>query len=610
LLGVARCIKYSAHFGPNADGDEGIALIEEGLAAPGVPPPTEGLARMLLGQALLRRGLTSFQAPEILMTVIAHGAPPGTLADVDGAVGHLRTVAATTAFPQMAAGAAKMVRMGEALRSLVTTFGTPSLGVQMDVLARSLATFQELEREGLRFQGMPDVSVFDTEWTARMDPTDFPVAVFRDAEPQERRPPRERPPVTADVDALRVGIGELFGGVDDVFSAAASLLDVPEPPTWIDDFVTAATTVVHSAQPPTGIDHFLLAVALYLRGRRDDGGWDPADGVLAGDAHAAVDSLLAAARDLADSAPDRLPVLVRLAAELPDSALEDLGAALGDFAVMLRAAGVEAIYLPEPAASLRWNVSVERFEPSETRCDADQAVTIIGDGAQPVGGTGAFPGQPGVDDDVAVSYVSSLSQLRTLSKRTIRPVGQDPVFVANPRGDRVSAAMETMLLRRNFYPRSAGFGGLLEAADGPGSSEEVRSRLDASLLFLACGVTEKGVLELAGSTELDLAGLEVTPGGLAFLPPDHFQPLADLLLKAGFTGVVGWRSPVPEAVAAAAAYVIHAELADGVAPAQAVRVARRWLAAPDASQLPALLASSVEQSVGSEARAAIVYWGR
>jgi hypothetical protein len=180
-----------------------------------------------------------------------------------------------------------------------------------------------------------------------------------------------------------------------------------------------------------------------------------------------------------------------------------------------------------------------------------------------------------------------------------------------------------MLLRRSFYPGSVGLGRLVEDCDGAGTTDELRAHLDASILHLDCGVTAGGALELAGPAELDLAEFDlaefgpaeaaVRRGGLVILPPDHFLPLADILLGAGFTGVIGWRRPVPEVVAAVAAFVLHAELADRVRPpAEAVRAVHRWFQHPDKEMLPQLLAGYADRlgDASADDWMSLVYRGR
>ncbi|GAA3294952.1 MULTISPECIES: hypothetical protein [Dactylosporangium] len=170
----------------------------------------------------------------------------------------------------------------------------------------------------------------------------------------------------------------------------------------------------------------------------------------------------------------------------------------------------------------------------------------------------------------------------------------DAVFVADPRGERglewVSG--ETVLLRRLLYPRSIGLGNAVEYVDGTGTADEVRAHLGASMLFLGCGVSPPAVLRLAGPTELDLTGVAgAACGGLAILPPlaTGFPAVSDALLAAGFSGVVGWRRPVPAPVATAMLFLLHLRLVDGgLPPPVAVRAVRVHLRGADARPAPVL----------------------
>ncbi|MEY9861173.1 hypothetical protein ABH935_006813 [Catenulispora sp. GAS73] len=651
-------------------------LEETLAAGPGaLPAASVGFARATLGEAYLRRAVQIMQSPDALMAAISRGTPSGTIADMERAIENLREVTTVTTVPQLSQTAAKMLRMAETMHRIFTAFGSPNLSTQLDVMMGSMAEMQELVRE-FETDGfgvgshITNASFLHTEWTQHADPTDFPSAMFREPEsdaggnsvregvreqqgagskrpesgrpdaqqpeskqpeskqpeskqPESRLPEsgapeppeqRERPERTrfsVDADAMRADLRTLIGvgsAGDDVFAVAADLLSAAEPPAWVDEFVASAAGIVHSVEAPSGADHFLLAVALHLRSRRDgdDDGWGKDSGAATdGDAQAAVASLLAAAETVADEDPDAIPALVHLAELSPDGTLKVIGSRLGGLTALLQSVGAEAVDLPGPADSRRWNAAESRFEPAGEPGTARTLVVVDGGSPQ--------ESQPSASaDDVTVSYVASLSQLRTLSQRKVRPVAEEPVFVANPRGDRMPTAVETMLLRRSFYPHSVGLGGLIEAADGAGTAAQVRSRLEASVLHLACGVTEAGTLELADSSELDLSDVRVERGGLAILPPDHFQPLADILLTAGFTGVVGWRRPVPEDFAAVAYFLLHTELADvGRAPAAAVRAVRRQLREPDLAALPPLLASRFETTdAAGDDWTALVYRGR
>jgi hypothetical protein len=188
-------------------------------------------------------------------------------------------------------------------------------------------------------------------------------------------------------------------------------------------------------------------------------------------------------------------------------------------------------------------------------------------------------------EDVVISHVGSGSELVRLARRPVRPVGEEPVFVVNPTGDRDPETADMLVVRRLFYPRSVCLGRATEPVDGAGTREEVLARLpDASLVHLACGVTPAG-FQLAGGDRLDAATLRALPtanrGGLAIIAESTrgaFAALSGPLLDAGFSGVIGWLRPVDPRFAALALFMVHDMLVDQrFAPAYAVSAAQRWM---------------------------------
>lgn len=606
-LGMLRGLRYIAHDGTAADSDEGIRLLEETLKSADLQATTAVLASIILGQIYVRRAAIQFQAPNFLFAAMRTGAPEVAI-DLDRAV-HCFTVGVDTAsLPELVNTAQTMLGLADAMRTMVNSMGAPSLGTQLDAMMQALASMQRLQRSGLQIK-LPDAGaqLFDVEWATHIASVHRPVALVQgevpEQAPAENREPPERPTPTLDLDVMRQDMGRLLRVDGNVYATAVDLLRAEQPPREVDDFVALATVIVHEAGPATSLDHFLLSAALYLRSIRDKGGWVEPDDSVGGDLEAATESLLTAAKKMPEEDPDGIPPAVYLATLLPAGTLTGLGAQLSGLTATMRTVGAEALYFPEPAASLRWDATKSCFESADVKSGA-QNLIIVGDEAPPAA--------VGTIDDLIVSYVTSLSQLSELSHRPRRPVTEEPVFIANPRGDREFAANETKLLRQAFYPHSTGLGSLLESADAAGTADEVRAHLGASLLHLNCGVTATGSLELAHRTELDLTTTVVTRGGLAILPPDHFQPLADILVTVGYTGVIAWQRPVSQAIAAAASYLLHAALADGgLTPAQAVREVRRWLRHPDLDMLPSLLAEQFDSDAeaGSDNWRRLVYRG-
>jgi hypothetical protein len=194
------------------------------------------------------------------------------------------------------------------------------------------------------------------------------------------------------------------------------------------------------------------------------------------------------------------------------------------------------------------------------------------------------------------------------------------VFVAAPRGNREHAEIDAMLLRRTFFPHAVGLGRAVEHIDGPGTPDEVRARLSASLLHLGCGVNASGGLELAGSAVLApqeiAAGPPAATGGLAVLPPtaSGATELTDALLESRFTGVISFREPVPARVAGLVYFLLYTFLVDqGCDAATAVAAVHRWLADPQRKPLehaPAWLQDVAESDLDDPAcRNTLIYHG-
>jgi len=212
--------------------------------------------------------------------------------------------------------------------------------------------------------------------------------------------------------------------------------------------------------------------------------------------------------------------------------------------------------------------------------------------------------------DLTMSYVASGRQVIELAGRRQLPATRTPVFVANPRGDREWASVEAMELRRMFHPRSVGLGRVVEQSDGVGTPAELLAwlpgpdgpgagllQLDCGLVDVPAGVGSAPALELGTAEEpAELTAESIrqhgrrrpvgSPGGVAVLPaaadPGAAIRLADTLLAAGLTGVIGWSWPVPRPVAALMLVVLHSKLIDERLPAaEAVTAVRRWMLDPD-----------------------------
>ncbi|MFI1195443.1 CHAT domain-containing protein [Micromonospora sp. NPDC020750] len=613
-----------AHGGPESDRPRAAGLLEEALAATNLPPMFTCIARMTLGQLHLTSVVRGLQSLD-MSTLLAGGGHRPALTEAERAIDCFQQVLADDLLgAEVAEGARAMLACAETVRDLFVGLGAGTgAGIDFGPLMRALATLQEVQRrmaDGMEAGTLPRLpNLLDGRATATVDPLDFPVTVLHGPEPGPEPGPGDgerarRSAAPVDLAALRRALRERVAGGGDPYAALAALLrlDAPPPPAGlVDDLVGLATSVTHAAgAAATAADRTVLAVALYLRGRDDaDDGWGDADD----DVRAAAVALSAAADDLPADPSGAVPLAVDLARLLDGRYPEGrVGDALQDrfvpVAQALRGVRVQALAWSRPDGTrLLLHTDDGRFR--DGRPDGALPPRVVVVGAEPL-----------PDDDAVISHVASARQAGELAGRVPLRVTEAPVLVVDPRGGHEEACL--VRLCRRLYPRAVVLGRADGGSDGPGTPEEVRRRLDASMLHLTCGVSAAGALELAGPADLGPAAITgrttraATEGGLVVLPPtgDGSVPLAEAFLAAGFTGVVGWTRPVPRPVATLMLAVLHTGLVrGGLRPAAAVRAVRRWLASPDRTT-PAGLAPAPMDVTGPALadpayRSAMVYHG-
>jgi hypothetical protein len=601
LMGWLHGIRHIAHGGPVADREAGITLLTASSRFTQLPPFNRAIGRLVLGQLLLSRVTAGMQAGG--MAMLAPGS--GANADADRAVDCFRQVLAEpVGNAELTTMAQTLLSLAEALRDM--TSGSLDLSKMMTVMA----TLQNLRRPGPADSVQPPLlHVNDLAEMFTADPLKRPTAVVdgdpgpppaagptplpkqRPAAPEPARPEPARPeparpeparPTPARPAAPRVRAAAFREPLQRLVSGPAALLawlgdDDAAPTVDTVDQVLALSASLVAAEGATNLDHLLLAAGLYLRGR------DQIDGWAAGDLDAAVAALRTAARGLPTAPAGLVIAAARLAARL-DARRPGAGARPH---LAEHLAGTE----PEPLL-FRAEGHTMLLTPAgleEHDGDLPERVLVVGD---PPTGTG-----PAV-----VSHVFTAAQAGTLAARTRRPIADDPVFLANPRGDRPGATMDAWRLRREFYPRSTGLGETVENVDGTGTAAEVTAKLGASVLHLGCGLTPDGALELAGGdTLLPPAAAAARTGGVALLPPSpHGARAAEALLGAGFVSVVALAADVPDRVASLLYFLLHAALVDeSLPPAEAVRAVRTRLAAGTLPEfLPADLAAAADPSAG------------
>ncbi|MDP9793146.1 hypothetical protein J2S43_001658 [Catenuloplanes nepalensis] len=671
MLGVGLAMRRLAHGGTENDRETGIAMLEESSGSGMLPPAMRLMARMALGQLYLLRAV--------------QGSPAGAAGDADRAVTCFREVRAEddeVLRPEMREAAATLLDLAEAMQVMRGGLGGGPAGLDLGRMMRAMSTLQKLQ-ERMRTGGPAVPAFFDAESLARLDPLDRPLT-FVEMDPHEPAPDAPAPPLPVpgvpapDLPAPSVRpethalVIELTGA-EDVHAAAGILLG-PEPPPItaadVDDLVGLAATVVHTGEHAgpvdRGTDLLLLAAALHTRARRDR--LTPGDPD--GDHRVAARHLAEALETLPPDHPATASAVRRLGAFLDGD--PPLGGLAGRFAAVLARIGAtdpvaallhsvcravaghgEVVLTAQIPRDLPWAARIRAIVEAAVRhrsalggaapadvAEALRAMTVDGlagpdrlfldaaDGrispAWPPGWRRVMivEGTPGISRTGAVvSYVAGIDQILKLAGRDAPAPGRSPVFVANPRGDRESAGVDAVMIRRFFHPRSIGLGRTVEHVDGAGTPGEVAAHLDASLLQLACGVTAGG-LELAGPATLGIEAIRAhagRAGGLAILPSCAGEAsglLAGALVDGGFAGVVGWLRPVPAPVESLSLFMLHLKLVDeGLPAADAVHELRRWLAAP-ARIVPEHLPAGYSATLRDPRLAEIVtagslrYWGR
>jgi hypothetical protein len=622
MLGWLMGSRHLAHGSPVEDRERGITLLDEALGYPQLPPMLQLLARVVLGQLLISRVTRSMQSPDFAMRAIRSDLSADEKASAGRAAACFREVAdAPAASAELTSLARMMLGLAETLKTLADGFGGglgggPG-GLDLGRMMQAMAGLQNLQQQaaGLGPGRLPNPFHVAADDLAALHPLKRPVTVVDGAAPPAATAPPDPPtgpqagPADPPAATFRDAFLDLIPGTG--FAAVLALLDRGAAGIGIekvDELAAHASSLVHTTDA-AGTDHLLLAVALYLRSVIDPGGgWG--DDCDADDLRAARESLLAAADAVAGEPAEAVAVAFRLATLLDQrqpawNVRARLAERFAGAAKALRAVGAAGLLYPVAGQMLL--LSAETGSLAVAGPDLPARVLVAGDAPVSYGPT--------------VSYVRSGTQLIKLAGRTRRPVAEDAVFVANPRGDRKQASMNALLLRRTFYPRSTGLGDTGENASGMGTPDEVRTRLGASLLHLGCGVTADGGLELAGPAVLAPAEIAAGPpaatGGLAVLPPaaDGAAALTDAMLASRFAGVIRFRDAVPDDVASIVHLLLHSRLVDARSdPASAVAAVCSWLANPG-RRLPDYLPSWLQARAGDPDladpayRDALVYHG-
>lgn len=557
-LGQLLASRYAVYLTGESDRETGIALMEEALAAVRAPVHRD-LLRLELGQLYLGRVTRQLRSPQQLLAARHSYAAEAAKATAcfqavldDGPAG-----------VELAAAARAMLELAAVVDDLGGAVGGLDPG-------RLMRAARGVQRARTLLAAMPHAGELDAA-----DFVDRPVAHIRPPAPRPPAPRRapsraERPqPAPPDVDDLRRALRErIVRGADPWVAVSWRLRPDAEPDArLVDDWVALATLVRHHGGE-TVTDRLLLAAGLYLRGRL----WDEEDWP------AASAQLCAIADRLPGEPPSVVAVAAELAARLGDPAVDRaLAGAFAEVVAAMRTSGAGGWAIPWSGGLVRLSAATGAFEVGPAAPAPGRTLLC---------GRRLVPGLTG-----PVSYVSSPAEIVALAPLPPPPITAGAVFLADPCGEDPHASIDALTIRRRFYPAAIGLGRVVIEPAARGEPKDVLAHLNASMLSLDCGVEPDGALRLPGPAPLtpaEIAAYSGPAGGLAVVPSagPGFWALADALLAAGLTGVIGWQRAIPRAVASLAVYVLHAHLTgDHPDPAEAVSATREWLADP-ARQIP------------------------
>ena len=596
-LGAALAARHTIHFGPEQDRERAIPLLEESLTFPALPHLLQVRNRQQLASLLATRALRGLQDPATMMRLVMPGPPPPSAADADRAVTLLREVRDGPVLGSHIAETTElMLEIAETVATLLGGRNGPGggpAGLDFSRLTDVMSTLANLQQKmaaqprGAGFGYVPNAFDFSGDDLAATPPQERPVMVV-DAPATEGEAvldPTEAPGPAVPGTAAATYRDALTALLPSPTAVLDLLADGPPDLDTVDELVALGSCLVE-APDAVPADHLPLAVGLYLRGTASGDGWgEPADGAdgVADDVKAAATHLLACTEASTAQLGGDVAVALRLAdlldRRVPEHGAGDrLAAAFAPVAAALRAVGADALVVPFCDGWSLLDGATGRFSPAAA--ELPPRVVVVGDGPLPVG--------------TVTSRVRTAARLVALAARGRRPLTEDAVFVADPRGDRTAAGGDALVLRRTFFPRSTGLGRTLEECRGAGAPDEVSTRLGASLLHLGCGVTADGDLALADGALLTATAIAAEPpartGGLAVLPPPEdtsdgatagMAALTDALLASRSTSVIGFREPVDTPIASLVYFVLYTHLVDeGRDPADAVSAVRRWLADP------------------------------
>ena len=221
-------------------------------------------------------------------------------------------------------------------------------------------------------------------------------------------------------------------------------------------------------------------------------------------------------------------------------------------------------------------------------------------------------------EDAVFNYAASGGQFVRASRRLAGPWAAAPLLLSDPTNELPAARLEVAELRRRYYPDADFLGQPADLANGPGTPDEVLSRLPggraamASMVHCGCHANVErslaaSYLVLADGRRLTiaeildqaqrhdpasrgfLAVLSACMTDLAHVDHDEALTLASALLAAGACAVIGARWPVQDLATAPLMVMFHHFLNNGhPIPADALRAAQLWMLDGGRTPLPSL----------------------
>ncbi|MEU8068933.1 CHAT domain-containing protein [Micromonospora sp. NPDC049151] len=245
-------------------------------------------------------------------------------------------------------------------------------------------------------------------------------------------------------------------------------------------------------------------------------------------------------------------------------------------------------------------------------------------------------------EDAVFSYAPSARLLCDLAWRAPVPLSDSGLVVGDPdtagaAADLPAARAEAQAVRERFYPRARYVG---RTPDGGAADGGVGTRADllgwladehaGAMLHLAChGVVSPGrtgadtsylllaggermsaeeIVRFAPARSIALAVLAACGSGVCGRADDEAFSLSTTLLANTASAVVGAQWSVPDAATSVLMYMFHHYLRrEGLAPADALRAAQRWMIS-DTRQVPAEMPDVLRAALGRTTTADPVGW--